>query len=222
MSKYNARRVQYDGIKFDAVIEKDYYLYLKQQKKKGLIKDFSLQPEFVLQPKFEKNGEKFQPIKYKADFKVIHNDGSEEVIDVKGMVNAVFSLKKKMFHYHFDDKLKLITYSKVDGGWITLDELEVNRKVRKQSKAELRKKKEVEQLAKEVKYMKNDELMKVENVIDSHMEMAARTKSSFLKYIKENFSTIQDLLDVEQSNIKKMYKKKVTELNLLLINLKGE
>ena len=216
MSKYNARRVQYDGIKFDAVIEKDYYLYLKQQKKKGLIKDFSLQPEFVLQPKFEKNGEKFQPIKYKADFRVIHNDGSEEIIDVKGMVNAVFSLKKKMFHYHYDEDLKLITYSKVDGGWITLDELEENRKVRKQTRAELKKKKEEERLAKEAMYMGAEELMRLEGIIDYHMEMAARTKTSFLKYIKENFSTIQNLLDVDQSSVKKVYQKKFAELKKIL------
>ena len=216
MSKYNAKKVVYDGIKFDAVMEKDYYLYLKQQKSKGLIKEFSLQPEFILQPKFEKHGEKFHPIKYKADFKVIHNDGTEEIIDVKGMVNAIFSLKKKMFHYHYDEDLKLITYSKVDGGWITLEELEKNRKIRKQSKAEEKMKKEAERLAKEATYMKPDDMSKLELVIDANMKMAARTKKSFLKYIKESFSTIPDLLNVDLSSVKKVYQKKIAELKKIL------
>lgn len=134
MTKYNAKKVIIDEIQFDSKMEGSYYTYLKQQKANGEIQDFELQPVFELQPKFEKEGKKFLPIKYKADFKVIHNDGSEEIIDIKGMVNQTFALKEKMYHYHHDYPLKLITYSKIDGGWIELGDLKKARAERRKSK----------------------------------------------------------------------------------------
>lgn len=134
MTKYNAKSVIEDDIKFSSKMEKDYYLYLKQQKQQGKIKDFSLQPSFELQPKFEKMDKKYRPIAYVADFKVIHNDDSIEIIDVKGFTNQVFNLKEKMYHYHHKYPLTLITYSKIDGGWIDLDTLSKNRKERKKNK----------------------------------------------------------------------------------------
>lgn len=134
MTKYKAKKIIHDGITFDSKIEGDYYLYLKQQKEKGYIKDFELQPEFILQPKFEKDGKKYHPIKYKADFRIIHNNGLTEVVDIKGMETQVFKLKKKMYIYHFDEPLKLITYSKIDGGWIELEDLKKAREKRKKNK----------------------------------------------------------------------------------------
>ena len=131
MSKYGAKKTVIDGIKFDSKMEGDYYLYIKKQKEDGKIKDFSLQPEFILQPKFEKDGKKYLPIKYKSDFKVMHNDGTEEIIDIKGFSTADFKIKAKLFNYNYKEKLILLTYVKKWGGWIELDELA---KLRKQSK----------------------------------------------------------------------------------------
>ena len=134
MTKYGAKKVTIDGIKFDSKMESEYYLYLKEQKKNGEIKHFELQPVFELQPKFEKEGKKYRPITYKSDFKVIHNDDSIEVIDVKGFTTPLFNLKEKMYHYHFEHPLTLITYSKIDGGWITLENLKEARKQRKKKR----------------------------------------------------------------------------------------
>lgn len=134
MSKYNSKKTKVDEITFDSKMEAKYYIYLKEQKKNGHIKDFELQPEFILQPSFLKHGKKFLPIKYKADFKVINIDNSIEIIDVKGFTTADFNLKKKMFNYHFDFPLKLITESKIDGGWIELDDLKKARKERKKAR----------------------------------------------------------------------------------------
>ncbi|MCC0650786.1 DUF1064 domain-containing protein, partial [Clostridioides sp. ZZV15-6598] len=56
MSKYNNKKTTIDGIKFDSKDEAEYYLYLKDKKAKGEIKDFGLQQKFELQPKFKKFG----------------------------------------------------------------------------------------------------------------------------------------------------------------------
>lgn len=134
MTKYGAKKVVEDDIKFDSKMERDYYLYLKQQRSLGKIKGFTLQPSFELQSKFEKDGKKYRAITYKADFKVIHNDDSVEIIDVKGMTQPLFLLKEKMYHYKFDHPLTLITYSKIDGGWVTLEALKQARALRKKNK----------------------------------------------------------------------------------------
>lgn len=132
MTKYGAKKVIEDDIRFDSKMERDYYLYLKQQRSLGKIKGFELQPSFELQSKFEKEGKKYRAITYKADFKVIHNDDSVEIIDVKGFETALGTLKLKMFHYNYPYNLKLITYSKIDNGWIELEDLKKARKVRKE------------------------------------------------------------------------------------------
>lgn len=134
ISKYNAKKVIIDGIKFDSKVEGEYYKHLLQEKEEGKIKDFTLQPEFILQPKFEKNGKKYLPIKYKADFKIIHNDDRIEIVDIKGFTTTDFKLKNKMFNYNFEYPLTLLTYSKIDGGWITIEDLAKARKQRKLDK----------------------------------------------------------------------------------------
>lgn len=133
-SKYNAKKVMVDGIKFDSEMESNYYVYLKYQKKIGKIKDFELQPEFILMDKFKKDGKNYMATKYKADFRVIHNDDSIEIVDVKGMITPVFAIKVKMFHSRYEEKLSLVTWSKIDGGWIDHDALKKARKARKEAK----------------------------------------------------------------------------------------
>jgi hypothetical protein len=138
MTKYNARKVTIDGIKFDSMLESNYYLYLKEEKEKGNIKDFELQPKFELQEAFVRDGEKIRKIEYKADFKVIYNDDTSEIVDIKGMMTPVFKLKEKMFLKKFDHKLKLLNYVKKYGGWIEVKELE---KIRKENRKKKKRKK---------------------------------------------------------------------------------
>ena len=134
LSKYKSKKVTIDNITFDSKMEGQYYLHLNELKSKGEIKDFTLQPEFILQPKFEKDGKKYLPIKYKADFKVIHNDNKVEIVDIKGFTTTDFKLKNKMFNYHFEHPLSLLTYSKIDGGWIEVSDLKKARAQRKKDK----------------------------------------------------------------------------------------
>lgn len=108
-SKYGNIKTEVDGISFDSRKEADYYCQLKLLKKAGEIKDFGLQPRFVLQEGFNKNGVRHRPITYYADFVVENLDGTTDVIDVKGVETQAFKIKQKLFEYKFKDKnLKII------------------------------------------------------------------------------------------------------------------
>ncbi|WP_132995794.1 DUF1064 domain-containing protein [Sporanaerobacter acetigenes] len=108
-NKYNNQKTIVDEIEFDSKKEAEYYCMLKILKQAGEIRDFGLQPRYELQPSFEKNGEKYRAITYIADFVIVNNDGTTEVIDVKGVETQVFKIKKKMFEYQYPDlSLKVV------------------------------------------------------------------------------------------------------------------
>ena len=108
-SKYNNQKTMVDGIKFDSKKEAEYYCQLKLLKQAGKIKDYRLQPRYELQPAFKKNGKKYRAITYIADFAIINNDGTTEVVDIKGVETQVFKIKKKLFEYMYPDlNLKVV------------------------------------------------------------------------------------------------------------------
>lgn len=108
-NKYLNKKVTVDGIEFDSVKEANYYFYLKQLQKTGEVVKIELQPRFELLPGFAKNGKKYRPINYTADFKVTYADGRVEVIDTKGYKTQVFMLKHKLFEYKYSNlSLKLV------------------------------------------------------------------------------------------------------------------
>jgi hypothetical protein len=134
MTKYNSRKVVLDGITFDSAMESKYYTHLSYLKYQNVVKDFKLQPVYELLPKFTVNGKKRLAIKYKADFEVEYADGTVEVIDVKGFETADFKIKKKLFEYKYSTELRCVTFSKIDGGWIDLDQLKKNRAARRKER----------------------------------------------------------------------------------------
>lgn len=95
-TKYHNRKVEADGIKFDSKKEADYYCELKLRLKAGEIKGFCRQAEFILAPN----------LRYKADFIVFNNDGTSEIVDVKGFKTQVYKDKKKVFEDKFNLKIK--------------------------------------------------------------------------------------------------------------------
>ena|SRR5690606_10735870 len=108
-SKYNNKKVILDGIKFDSKKEAEYYCQLKLLKQAGKIKDYRLQPRYELQPAFKKNGKKYRAITYIADFAIANNDGTTDVIDIKGVETQVFKIKRKLFEYKYPDlNLKVV------------------------------------------------------------------------------------------------------------------
>lgn len=96
--KYRNKPVAVDGIRFASGKEARVYGELKLRKKAGDIKDFTLQPVFVL---ISKN-KKFRAIKYVADFQVEYPNGDVEIWDVKGFKkDKVYLLKKKLMYSIF-------------------------------------------------------------------------------------------------------------------------
>lgn len=95
-SKYKAKKTSIDGHSFDSEKEANYYTELKLRLKAGEIRGFCIQPTFILAPN----------LKYKADFIVFNNDGTSEIIDVKGMKTKEYIVKKKVFEDKFNLKIK--------------------------------------------------------------------------------------------------------------------
>ena len=133
MSKYNSKKTIIDGFTFDSKDESECYKMLKDLKSKGIIYDFELQPTFELQEKFRKDGKTYKPITYIADFRVFIDEKESYIIDVKGMLTQVFSLKLKLFHYKYPDiELKLISRSiKYGDEYGFIDYYELQKKKRK-------------------------------------------------------------------------------------------
>lgn len=111
-SKFFSKKVVIDGITFDSKKEGEYYLKLKEDQKKGLIKDLELQKEYILQDKFKVGNRTRRQITYKADFSYITTqDDKLHVVDVKSPYTAkdkVYRLKKKLFEYRYGMELEEI------------------------------------------------------------------------------------------------------------------
>lgn len=116
-SKYNAKKVEIDGIKFDSKSEGEYYLHLKQQVTERQILGFERQKRMLLQEGFSVEGVKgkIRPIFYVVDFIITENDGTLTYIDVKGVETDVFRLKKKLFMKRYNTAL--LKVKKTKGGW---------------------------------------------------------------------------------------------------------
>ena len=104
MSKYNSKKTTIDGIAFDSKDEAKYYEVLKIKKSKGEIYNFELQPKFILIEGFKKGGKTYRQITYTPDFLIYHIDGTEELVDVKGMTTQQGELRIKLFHWKYRDK----------------------------------------------------------------------------------------------------------------------
>lgn len=92
--KFNARIVEFYGIKFRSEKEGLFYLRCVVDKKEKRIKDFETQVEYSL----DVNG--VHICKYYLDFLITHNDGSKEYVDTKGYkkgtVYKLFQSKKRL------------------------------------------------------------------------------------------------------------------------------
>lgn len=102
MSKYRAKKTEIDGIKFDSKKEAKRYIALRELEREGSIEKLTLQPRFLLQEGFRKNGKAYRKIEYVADF-MYQQDGKLIVEDVKGIKTDVYKLKQKLFEKRYQD-----------------------------------------------------------------------------------------------------------------------
>ena len=96
MNKYRNIKVKVDGITFDSKAEALRYKQLLLMQKANYINDLKLQPRFLLQKSFKKNGKTYRKIEYVADF-MYQENGKTIVEDVKGMETKEFKIKRKLF-----------------------------------------------------------------------------------------------------------------------------
>lgn len=134
MNKFNNKKIEVNGIKYDSKLEYEYHEFLKTD---SSIREIILQPRYTLLPSYELEGKLKRGIEYVADFEIWYVNGDCEIIDVKGFETADFKLKKKMFEAKFKRPLKCVTLSKIDGGWIEIEELRKarNKRNRERQKA---------------------------------------------------------------------------------------
>lgn len=89
--KFNAKKVEIDGIVFDSGLEAKRYQKLKLLERSGEIRELDIHVPYRL----EVNGEHI--CDYEADFVYIRvSDGFKVVEDAKGVKTPVYRLKKKL------------------------------------------------------------------------------------------------------------------------------
>lgn len=102
-SKYNNKKPEAYGRKWDSQMELEFYEYNLELKEQGQVIDIELQPVFLLQDKYTYKGKTIRKMEYKADFKITYSDGSVIVYDVKGMILNDFKLKWKLLRFKYND-----------------------------------------------------------------------------------------------------------------------
>lgn len=98
--KYNAKRVEFDGIRFDSKAEMRRYVVLKDMQEHGEIDNLTVHPKYRLLKGFTNcQGEKLRGVTYTPDFR--YTIGDEVIVeDVKGgraTQTALFVVKMKWF-----------------------------------------------------------------------------------------------------------------------------
>lgn len=118
--KYHNHKCECDCIEFDSIMERNYYLKLKEDYFNNRIIGFSVHPRFTLLAE----NEYFKSWTYTADFEVITLDNKKHFIDIKSIATArqpeAILKRKAMFAIH-EIYVEWITFYK-PAGWITIEE----------------------------------------------------------------------------------------------------
>lgn len=96
--KFNAKQVEYYGIKFDSKLEGDFYLHLKLQVQAKEVLFFLRQVPIHLP-----GGTKLV-----IDFVVFYTNGSCRFIDAKGMETSDFLIKKREVEHHYPFEIEVV------------------------------------------------------------------------------------------------------------------
>ena len=105
INKYHNKKIEYNGIKFDSIKEKNHYIALKQLEKASIISDLQLQVPFLLIDTIRHNGITYPKTKYIADF-TYKRDGKLYVEDVKSEItrkDKTYRLKIKILLDKYKD-----------------------------------------------------------------------------------------------------------------------
>lgn len=114
-SKYRNTRCEYNGLKFDSLVERDRWIELEQQLKHRKIHHLALPHETVL--KCEINGSLM--FKYIPDFTYMTPDGHWHYEDVKGgATTPEFKLKKRIIEATHNVKITEVRWDRKAHEWV--------------------------------------------------------------------------------------------------------
>src|ERR1700733_7090515 len=106
-NKYNAKRCELDGIKFDSLMEMKYYQELKLRRKANEIDFIRCHPKYPI----ELNGEFVCQVI--LDFQYFDNASQKTIyIDVKGIYPSISRLKHKLFEAQYGETVTIIRKNK--------------------------------------------------------------------------------------------------------------
>lgn len=100
-SKYHNKKCEYNGMAFDSIRERNYYIKLEFMQRTGQIKELKRQVEFVLIETFKTGRKTYRKTKYIADFTYIDQEGKYHVVDTKGFRTKEYQLKKKLMAWKY-------------------------------------------------------------------------------------------------------------------------
>ena len=112
-SKYGAKSVEFDGIRFASQLEARFYMFFIDHGFKIL----ELQPRFLLEDSFEiydwqsKKIRKYRKTEYVADFRIETPDGDIFIVEAKGFETEAWKIKKKLFFKKYGNEEKLLVFS---------------------------------------------------------------------------------------------------------------
>ncbi len=99
-NKYNAKKAEANGIVFDSILEKDYFLHLCHLEKYGHIKLLETQVKCYLTK---------AKILMKPDFKIFNNKtGKVEFHETKGHETTTYRIKRRLWKHYGEGKLVII------------------------------------------------------------------------------------------------------------------
>ena len=127
-----------DGILYDSRTEMLFVKeFINEKIKTKEIVKWERQIPYILQEGFiDFTGKKILPIKYIADFLIYWADGSQTVIDVKGMPDTTSKLKKKLYLYKYRDvDYRWYCRNLKFGGWLLYDDIEKLKRAEKKAKS---------------------------------------------------------------------------------------
>lgn len=99
-NKYNAKKVEYEGIKFDSKFELECWIYLEQLAKEDKISNLQRQVKFEIIPA----NSVYKALNYVADFTFYVGD-KYVVADAKGLVLPEFKIKQKIFYDKYGNQI---------------------------------------------------------------------------------------------------------------------
>ena len=100
-NKYKNKKCEYNGMKFDSLKERNWWINLENMQKLGRISELQRQVEFVLIETFKLEDKTYRKTKYIADFTYKDKNGKYHVVDTKGFRTPEYKLKKKLMAWKY-------------------------------------------------------------------------------------------------------------------------